>query len=580
MKVFVQGTGQAVDLTQRDYLGAGGQGAVYVRGSTVYKVYHDPKKMIAAEKIRELAVLTDPHIVRPDQVLVNGRGVPVGYTTRLVKDSRALCQLFPRAFRERESVTHDAIRELVRMIRAGVAHVHDKGLLIVDLNEMNFLVSAGFDDVAFIDVDGYQTPHYAAPALMESVRDWAVKDGQWTALSDWFSFAVVAFQMFVGIHPFKGGYTGKTKGLAHKLPTDDVADAFAVTRRRMQAGISVFHPDVKMPAAVYPLSVIPTEYRRWFEALFAQGKRAPPPIVATPVVVALSATSTIAPGTDLEVIEIESFENPIRAVWSDGAQLVVATDHSLCLAKARVPYEGRALGCAFSPRAHRAVLAVAPRLAPLHPMLYNLTDRVDLPFGGLAREVAAHDGRIYFRTDDQVHEIVLTDAGPQVIASTIPVANVLPYATRLWSGVVIQNMLGSVFVSLLAGPGIARQVRLPELDRCRIIEAKFDGGVLMVVVVRGAVYDRLVFRFADDDTYDVRRVEGVSLTALNFVTLDTGVCVCLGEDEQLEVFSARKGSASTRTIEDPAITGDMILGKMGGALIAARGNRVYQLRMK
>ena len=53
-------------------------------------------------------------------------------------------------------------------------------------------------------------------------------------------------------------------------------------------------------------------------------------------------------------------------------------------------------------------------------------------------------------------------------------------------------------------------------------------------------------RFAlTDQTYDVREVLNIHLVGLNFVTLDSGVCVCLNEDEKLEMFSKQKNASTT-----------------------------------
>ena len=47
-------------------------------------------------------------------------------------------------------------------------------------------------------VDSYQTAHYPATAIMPSVRDWKVPLHDFSELSDWFSFAIVSFQVFLG----------------------------------------------------------------------------------------------------------------------------------------------------------------------------------------------------------------------------------------------------------------------------------------------------------------------------------------------------------------------------------------------
>src|SRR5260221_13686847 len=96
--------------------------------------------MIPVAKIQELASLSAPNLIKPQDVLLNSRNAPIGYTMQRVQDAFPLCQLFTRAFRERKGITSDRIVGLVQKLQQGVQHVHEKGMLIVDLNEMNFLV--------------------------------------------------------------------------------------------------------------------------------------------------------------------------------------------------------------------------------------------------------------------------------------------------------------------------------------------------------------------------------------------------------------------------------------------------------
>jgi hypothetical protein len=579
MRVYVKGTGKEVNLNQRDFVAQGGEGKIFAHGGMAYKVYHDPAHMIPVGKIQELAAITDPRVIRPQHVLTDKRGKPIGYTTRFVRDATALCQLFPKSFRERESVSHEMVQKLVRQLQHTVTDVHRAGILVVDLNEMNFLVTRNFQDLYAIDVDSYQTPHYKATAIMESIRDWTVSHHQWTENSDWFSFAVVTFQMFTGIHPFKGMYRGSNVSYRKKLTSDDPNDCFAVTRRRMVDHVSVFDPNVKVPAAIYPYDVIPAAYRAWYEALFTKGDRCAPPTDFTAAIIILPTVKTVTGTDQLEIIEIGNYEGGIKHLWSDGNKLVVVTDKGVWLDHNRVAVAGaKTIGaCAVTPRGGRFVVMDRQSNPPL---LFNVTDRQPVDFLLEVDETASCDGRIYVRSGEHVYEVVMTDMGNTVVASTKTAVNVVRHASKLYPGVVVQSLLGSVYVSLLTAPGVAHQVRIKELDEYRVLEAKYDGGVLMVVGTKGGKYDRLIFRFASDNTYDIRKVEDITPTGLNFVTLDSGVCVCLTEEEKLELFSAKRGSTAVKVVEDKALSGDMILGKKAGTLLFARGDKVYTMRMK
>jgi len=66
------------------------------------------------------------------------------------------------------------------------------------------MITNNYKTPIFLDVDSYQTPSFHADALMESVRDPLIQNNKFTELSDWYSFGIVVFQMYIGIHPFKG----------------------------------------------------------------------------------------------------------------------------------------------------------------------------------------------------------------------------------------------------------------------------------------------------------------------------------------------------------------------------------------
>ncbi|HEX7773949.1 MAG TPA: hypothetical protein VF435_16120, partial [Pyrinomonadaceae bacterium] len=243
-RYFVPGEGY-VQLGRMEFKAQGGEGAVYVKGPTAYKIYADPSRCIAQAKIDELSSLVQSNIIRPVRLILDNKNTPVGYTMRAVGKAHSLCRLFPKAFRQRNNITPEITLRLVRQLQTGVLHVHTNGVLIVDLNEMNFLVSADFAELFFIDVDSYQTPSFPATALMESVRDRHATTH--TTSSDWFAFAVVSFQIFVGIHPFKGTYA----------PLQHLPDNAAKLDARMRGNISVLHSGVTVPAACLPFSVIP-----------------------------------------------------------------------------------------------------------------------------------------------------------------------------------------------------------------------------------------------------------------------------------------------------------------------------------
>lgn len=561
MKLIVQGHGE-VTLTQGDFVAAGGEGQIYGKGSTAYKIYHNPGKMIPVGKIAELAVLTHPDISRPDRVLLDPKShQPVGYTTRFIRDAMPLCQILTRAFREREGLDHPKMLALVQNLQEIVRHVHKAGLLIVDLNEMNFLVDRLMSKIYAIDVDSYQTPHYPATALMPSVRDWRTALGDFTEGSDWFSFACVAYQMFTGIHPYKG-----------KHPTLHGFEA------RMQAGVSVFDPSVSVPKVVYPMDVIPPAYRAWFKAVLQDGKREAPPTSLTAVTVAAVLSRHITSGDNLDIVELLRFTHDVLGFVDYGGATVVWTSEGVYVDSRRVsdPIPNtKAVG--FSPKMNRAVVAsVNDGMLGL----FDTSTRTKIPVALRADEVMSYGGRIYVRSRDRILEIVLTDAGQSVVASTRLAADVLEHATRLYDGVALQNLLGSPFVSVFPRSGATYQSRMPELAGYKIVDARYDRRVLMVLGAKGGQYDRLSFRFSEDHSAYQALAPALDVTpaGLNFIVLDSGVCVHLTEDERLEVSAL--GSSKVKEVKSAVLGNDMRLVHSGGRVAFIRGDRVFRMTMR
>lgn len=561
MKVYVQG-GSEVSLTKTHFVAEGGEGKVYARGKTGYKIYHDPAKAIPVGKIQELAGITDGSVIKPTAALYKGKkALHVGHTFTFVKDTWTLCQLFPRAFREREGFDHDMAVKLLRKIQAGVEAVHKAGVLIVDLNEMNFLVNKGFTVPYFIDVDSYQTVHYPATAIMPSVRDPQIAGIDFTSLSDWFSFAIVSFQLLVGIHPFKGKHPS-IKGLPE----------------RMKAGISVFDNDVKVPKVAYALDVIPSVYRDWYEALFVGGKREAPPADLHGVIVVRPVVRKVSGTDNFEITEIHEFKHDIRAVFLGGGHLVVHAGAGMFVDKRMVGMWKQATSVSFTPKHGHPVVAWRDQDTLV---MMDTTTQQPLSTTLRADEIMVSGETLYIRNRDQILELTFAEAANKVIPGTRVAANVLENASRLYEGVVVQSLLGDPHVSLFPRPGACYQTMMPELKGHKVVQAKFDTGVLMVLAAEGGKYHRFVFRFDKDyANYDVRKIEDVAATDLNFVTLDSGTCVCLNEDEELELFSNRMGSKAIKTIEDPVLGGDMRLTKNHGQLQFYRGNKLYGMKMR
>lgn len=587
MKVFVKGEGET-ELTQRHYVASGGQASVYVKDGLAYKIYTDPKEMIPEAKFQALATIKDPQVIKPDKILLDSRKAPTGYTMLAIPDNYSLCQLFTKAFRDRNNVTNDHIIDVVAKLRGHISNVHAANIIVVDLNELNILVNKSFDKTYMIDVDSYQTAGYPASVIMPSVRDYSVRAADFSPLSDWFSFSVLAFQLFVGVHPYKGTHPGSAN-----IPKD------GRMIHRMKQHISAFSPEVSLPACCYPLDVIPSNFRQWMKAVLQDGKRLPPPDPKSVgvVIVAQQVAAPFVSGGNIVISEFMDLDGwaLVSYAESNGSSIALTTKGG----KQRTLVNGKVVAEASAPPAGTAVMHVGFTHKMNRPVTLSLgvkDGKVLFIDHGLrqhdtaifvASQLSKSGSRFYVKTGTKVLEVDFNDMPSKTLmTASHSVAGVMELASTLYEGCVIQSMLGSAYVSLFPKSRHGYQVRVPELDHYKILDAKFHGGVLMVLGAQAKTgrYDRLVFRFDPEEdyrVYDLRVVEDISASdAINFVTLDSGVCVCLNEEDKLEAFSAKKDKPGLRIIEDKALGADVRLMLVGGKAGFERGGKLYQLSLK
>ena len=277
---FDLGTKGVISLSPADHLATGGEGSVYRKGDLVIKLYADPDRMLReglADKITALSGLVHPYVVAPMGVVRTSQGKPVGTFMKHVT-GEPLARMFTNDYRARSGFgDRDAV-----ILAAGMLDVldfaHGRHAYLADANELNWLARPGPQamEPRIIDVDSWAIGRWPATAMMPSIRDWS--SPQVGQSSDYFAWGVVTFQLFTGIHPYKGMLAGYKPG--------DM-------ERRMKDGQSVFAPGVRLNRAVRPFTAVPADLLDWYHSTFTGKHRTKPPRpqFGAPVTVARHARS-------------------------------------------------------------------------------------------------------------------------------------------------------------------------------------------------------------------------------------------------------------------------------------------------
>jgi len=544
-------SGKPVTLQEKDIKSAfGGEGLIYLKNGVIHKVYPDNKFLPQERKLVELQQLKHPNIIVPQDILVDSHNKMRGFTMPYV-DAYELCMLFPKAFKDRHKLTPENITDLVKNMQGAVRYVHSMGFLQVDGNEMNCLVDKKFKQVYYIDTNSYQTPNFPATAIMDSIKDPHSKG--FNRETDWYSWAIVTFQMFIGIHPFKGIYKKNYTMM-----------------ERMQRNISVFNPDVTIPAVCAPFDTIPQALRDWYEAVFEKGARlAPPDSYESRIIAHTRVTKQI--GSDNFIITLlHTYQKPIIGY---GYNYTMTENGLYQQDKAMLGLHDVA-ELVFGSN-NEPILA---RLEGGKLRLFPVMSKVEMPVNFNANEIMSYQGRLYLRNNGDINEVTFVTLGQKTLPTLKKVGNVIETGTRMFDGCVVSSLSNVSHISIFPKTATCNQLQIPELAGHKVLDAKFDNGVLMVIAANTqGNHDKFIFRFeAGFKSYDVRVQENVQVSEINFTVLDTGVVLHMTDTGILEVFKAHPGAKDVIEIDDQAIDTDCILLKNGSQAMFARGEKLYK----
>ena len=215
--------------------------------------------------------------------------------------------------------------------------------------------------------------------------------------------------------------------------------------------------------------------------------------------------------------------------------------------------------------------------------LYDLTAQKEIECNLDSDATLSYNGTIYNKINGNIVQLLFIETGNDIAIASKVICQTMDNATSFFDGVAMQNMLGSHYVTLFPKPNVSYQTQIKELKNyTKILDAKYDNQVLFVVAIdaKGKT-DQLVIRFDDQfETYDIRKHENITFTGINFVVLDSGVCVSINPSEQVELFSHAINSQSMKVVDDPIISNDMKLYKDGTKVLFATDSKIYSIKLK
>lgn len=203
MATIKDSNGKIYKINTNLEIARGGEGCIVPLSSgKVVKLYFDATRAISNKKIGELSPLDNNLFIKPE-IAISGDYNGFIMSELNCVDYFPLYSLYSLNFATKRGLPNDYQKKIADKLIAAVKNAHDHNIIIGDLNPFNIMVNNKLD-VKFIDVDSYETPSYKHnDKLLEEIRDYR-NNGFVTKNSDYFALAVCIFNLFTGIHPYKG----------------------------------------------------------------------------------------------------------------------------------------------------------------------------------------------------------------------------------------------------------------------------------------------------------------------------------------------------------------------------------------
>lgn len=484
-KQVVSVDGKKIVLDQTTYLSEGGQAVVHSKGGLIYKIYHDPKHCMDPKKLDELKKIQNKDIILPAKPIENSKKL-VGYTMPFVENSVTSRQFSSPSYKTTNNITPKITAELVKRFQNIFIDAHKAKCILVDPNEMNVLINSNNINLNLIDADSIATPSFGPSAIADSIRDRLVSGSNYNEGSDWFSFAVVAFMMYINIHPYQS-----------KHPRYKSKEWL----KRMDDQISVFDSESSLTRVCNPLDVIPKQHLDWMKQVFLHKERNAPPIIGQ--VSNIQITPNVIIGSNSFIVtEVSSMQDRPSFVYFSRGNIRGLDKH-----------EGKAV--------------VKDCYHPQDIILKDFNQKKEF----------VRNGRLYKIEDDSFVEKSFTTNRGKRYTFTKELEFAYPTNTRIYNGCMLKNLVGNAWITIPCKEGEAASIKIPELNKHKILNGKCVNNFAVFVTEKNKKYHRFVIKFDKSfSSYKLRKDENIVYDETNFTVTDNGICIMLnGEDVELFV---------------------------------------------
>jgi len=573
IKVVLEGRGP-LTLRQNDHVATGGEGAIFRASNTALKIYLKPEKVVwndVSGKITFFKANKHNFIVAPQGAVLDLGGKIIGYYMEFVDNGEPIARVFTNAFRNRSNFNNKNASILIEKMRQIVEFAHSNNALLIDANELGYFVIFNFPkepEPRIIDVDSWVLENRFPPqvAIMPSIRDWHTNG--WNQGTDWFAWGVVTFQVYIGIHPYKGTLDGYKSG--------DL-------EQRMKDNTSVFSPGIRLNQAVRDFSEIPGPLFDWYMATFQQGDRTIPPspfdtgIARAQAGQILRAVTTATGMLVFEKIH-DSVNDQVIRIFPCGVALLKSGKLIDLATKKQIACDA-SLECEVI-QVQGGWLVASMNGNNVNYSYINKANfkQESLNFALTGYKLVRYENRLFLVTDRGLTEIILRVLNKPIL-SIGKTWGVMINSTQWFDGVGIQDAMGAMFVIVPFDDSACAQIRVKELDGLKPVVAKAGNRFVTIIGLdRSGNYQKVELTF-DASYQNCKAWTGATDNPdLNIAILPKMVCVTIVQDREMVIFVPTSGVINK--ISDKQVSTNMILFNWEDKVVYIQDGNVWSVRMK
>lgn len=568
-KVELEGRGE-ITLRPADHLATGGEGSVYKASSaTLVKIYTDPQSLSRDDlkgKIQLLKKIKHPYVVSP-QGLVLQNHKPIGFYMSYEK-GEPLARVCTTAYRQRENFGDRDALTLVDRMKKTVEVAHQSKAILVDANEFNWLVSrvTPEPEPRIIDVDSWAIGKWPAKVIMPSIRDWHTQG--FSEGSDWFSFAVVSFQVLTGIHPYKGNLPGYT-------PQD--------MEKRMKEKKSVFSPGIRLNSAVRDFNCIPDQLLEWYKAVFEESERSQPPSPfaktqkAPHAAIIRRVIGSAGQALVLDLLYQAVNDFPVRIFPCGVVRL--RSGALIDLSRKRVLVSHTNDSCEVIEIERGFLVAEIASTGSLSARLIGVDGSVSELSSSVTGERLFRSGNRLFivNAEGLVELSVLQLSKPLLVTGTL--WPVMVNSVQWYEDLGIQDSLGAAYLIVPFAEKALSYIRTAELDGKKIVAAKAGNRFVSLTALNQKSGGYENFRFVFDSAHTRYQVSKSDVLTgdLNLACLPKGVVAEITDDEKLLITVPVNGQE--KIVSDGRIDSSWLLGNWADRVVYSNGRQVWSMKL-